>query len=61
METTEGKKVIVRLFLVISHIVSRLSTRSGRPTLFLQLYWGQDRERRIIMLRVRTRKLCWIS
>jgi hypothetical protein len=42
METTEGKSVIVRLFPVISHVVS---TRSGHPTLFLQLYWGQDRER----------------
>ena len=45
METTEGKRVIVRLFPGISHVVSRLSTRSGRPTLFLQLYWGQDRKR----------------
>jgi hypothetical protein len=45
METTERKSVIVRLFLVISHVVSRLSTRFGRPTLFLQLYWVQDRER----------------
>jgi len=45
MEKMEGKSVIVRLFPVISHVVSCLSTRSGRPTLFLQLYWGQDRER----------------
>ena len=45
METTEGKNVIVCHFPVISHVVSRFSTRSGRPTLFLQLYWGQDRER----------------
>jgi hypothetical protein len=30
-ETTERKRVIVRLFLVISHIISCLSTRFGRP------------------------------